>query len=195
MQEQEPLVNDILSSIRQILSNKIDEGVSTMPDSVNSVVKTQTAQAGCEAPVDETANVFMLTRAMRLPDEETSQSVPLPPPPIQSVKPAENDEKLGWISSQQFDASEQKKQETIPDDDYIFSDWQSPVGMVNEPLAPVSVETSIKQDQKNPSAVDENMPLSEVDVKRMVQTWLDKNLPTLVERIVTEEVRRIFNKH
>ena len=67
--------------------------------------------------------------------------------------------------------------------------------MVNEPLAPVSVETSIKQDQKNPSAVDENMPLSEVDVKRMVQTWLDKNLPTLVERIVTEEVRRIFNKH
>ena len=39
------------------------------------------------------------------------------------------------------------------------------------------------------------MPVvQEADIKPMIQEWLDKNLPALVERIVAEEVRRIFNK-
>ncbi|MBO7258293.1 MAG: DUF2497 domain-containing protein [Alphaproteobacteria bacterium] len=36
--------------------------------------------------------------------------------------------------------------------------------------------------------------IKEADIKPMIQDWLDKNLPTLVERVVAEEVRRIFNK-
>lgn len=32
------------------------------------------------------------------------------------------------------------------------------------------------------------------EIKPFVQEWLDRNLPEIVERIVSEEVRHIFNK-
>lgn len=127
-EQQEPSVNDILSSIRQILSNKIEDDTAG-----ETIVENETISEKMKQPVSEMTqdfscmtDVFLLTPQMR----------------VDGGKSAEN---------------------------------------ISKPISQ-SVEKSV-------------MPqVSETDIKPMVQEWLDKNLPSLVEKIVAEEVRRIFNK-
>ena len=124
-EQQEPSVNDILSSIRQILSNKIEE---TPSDEVaEHAVSPET-----QSPETENLNlscatdVFLLTSQMRTDGGKSDEN---------TLEPA----------------CEAITQPVMPD-------------------------------------------VSESDIKPMVQEWLDKNLPALVEKIVAEEVRRIYNK-
>ncbi len=136
MQEQEPSVNDILSSIRQILSNKIEDDAPSSESGVGTLSSVaSTPEVTEDAPdLSDVSNVFLLTPQMRT-DGQTDV-------PVHSA----------IVDSQSAHQSDGKE------------------GDVFTPT------------------------VSEQDIKPMVQDWLDKNLPALVEKIVAEEVRRIFNK-
>lgn len=165
MQEQEPSVNDILSSIRQILSNKIEDGSSenTVTDMVNETVVSAGDER--EQALMDATDVYVLMPDMRVAQEEEKQSCE----PSQNV--LSDDVSSSVISSNDM-PYEQPMSFENKDALQSFS--------VSEPQQPVNRSTL--------------PPIQDSDIKPMIQEWLDKNLPTLVERIVAEEVRRIFNK-
>lgn len=162
MQEQEPSVNDILSSIRQILSNKIDEngegGASdVMPETVANEVDEQ------EQALMEATDVYVLMPDMRVTQSETAQ------PSVLSNAVLQPD-----ISSNDMPYEEPMIVGTQEND--------TPIMKIPQSVHSQPTETPVLPDIK------------EADIKPMIQDWLDKNLPALVERVVAEEVRRIFNK-
>lgn len=134
MQEQELSVNDILSSIKQILSSKIEEEITQKSHSEDlqgfggtpGVMDAQKVQAPIvphESDSDE--DVFVLTPDMQV--------------------------------------------EIDPNMTGLITDKH------RVPLGTISTDKTLEL----------MMPA--------VQKWIDENLPQMVERIVSEEVRRIFN--
>lgn len=134
MQEQELSVNDILSSIKQILSSKIEDELTQksksedLPNFVkgeaNAVLQSEDAPV-LSSEEDDDADVFVLTPAMQVEIDPNMTG-------LIAQKPA------------------------------------------------VQVQTSVVEQTQ-----EMMMPA--------VQKWIDENLPQMVERIVSEEVRRIFN--
>lgn len=141
MQEQEPSVTDILSSIRQILSNKIGED--------------HVSEASYEAPK------FDLT------DEQESSSTS--EGDSFSAVPLSMDEDVLVLTPQM------KVEMAIPEEDIqpVQGQMLNDSSFVAEPITPDKIEQNLQP---------------------VIQHWLDKHLPQMVERIVSEEVRRIFNK-
>lgn len=160
MHEQEPSVSDILSSIRQILSDKIETDVnaSKTPDMISVDAVPQSTQP--LAVSDE--EVFVLTSQMRVPEKnETVQNKQDMPKEFVASNTV-NDKKTPYpVMQPVFDGQGM----TYPAQEEGISDFGSDIS-----------------------------PTQGIDIKPMVQAWLDKNLPQIVEKIVSEEVRRIFNK-
>ena len=162
MQEQEPSVNDILSSIRQILSNKIDDGNNEEVVANNTNESSAPTVDEQEQALMEATDVYVLMPDMRVTQSETAQ------PSVSSNTVLQPD-----ISSND-----------MPYEEPMIV-GQERVESVREIPQPVQ-----SQPTKTPVLPD----IKETDIKPMIQDWLDKNLPALVERVVAEEVRRIFNK-
>ncbi len=134
MQEQELSVNDILNSIKQILSGKIEDELAqksksdSLSNLVNSDEKPILQRDSTPVLSDEEDNdddVFVLTPAMQVEVDPNMAALIVEKPSVQAST-----------------FSTERPQEII-------------------------------------------MPA--------VQKWIDENLPQMVERIVSEEVRRIFN--
>lgn len=133
MQEQELSVNDILSSIKQILSSKIEDELTqksksdNLPNFTDVDVSSQTQSAPIlpREQEDNDDDVFVLTPAMQV-----------------EIDP-------------------------------------NMTGLIKE--SPLSASASMVSDKTQ----ELMMPA--------IQKWIDENLPQMVERIVSEEVRRIFN--
>ena len=164
MYEQEPTVNDILSSIRQILSNKIEDGN-------NNEASANTVNEPSVDAVDEQEQALMQATDVYvlMPDMRVAQANKVPS--AESTVSGTNNLSHNAVSND------------MPYEQPIVFDAQMDVD-----------EKTISETQPQTMAV-QNMPHVQADeVKPLIQEWLDKNLPVLVERIVTEEVRRIFNK-
>ena len=163
MQEQEPSVNDILSSIRQILSNKIEDGSGEIASS-NTVSET------VENPVDEQEQALM---------QATDVYVLMPDMRVAQSEPAQTSVSSNTILQPDTSSNDMPYEEPmiVGTQENDILEMETP-----QPVCAQSTDTSVLPDIK------------EADIKPMIQDWLDKNLPTLVERVVAEEVRRIFNK-
>ena len=163
MQEQEPSVNDILSSIRQILSNKIDDGNNEEVVANNTNESSAPTVDEQEQALMEATDVYVLMPDMRVTQSETAQ------PSVSSNTVLQPD-----ISSNDMLYEEPMIVGTQEND--------APIMKIPQPVQSQPTKTPVLPDIK------------EADIKPMIQDWLDKNLPALVERVVAEEVRRIFNK-
>lgn len=162
MQEQEPSVNDILSSIRQILSNKIDDGNNEEVVANNTNESSAPTVDEQEQALMEATDVYVLMPDMRVAQSETAQP---------SVS-------LNAVSQPDISSNDMPYEEpVIVGQERVESVREIPQSVHSQPM-----ETPVLPDIK------------EADIKPMIQDWLDKNLPALVERVVAEEVRRIFNK-
>lgn len=162
MQEQEPSVNDILSSIRQILSNKIEDENTDVSssDTVNESAVSEVDEQ--EQALMQATDVYVLMPDMRVKQEGKTQGV----------------------SQLNRDSSNAASYEQL-NEQPIVVDAQEGFGKSNV--------IEVKQ-RSQTNEMSELPAIHESDIKPMIHDWLDKNLPTLVERIVAEEVRRIFNK-
>lgn len=135
-EEQEPSVTDILSSIRQILSNKLDE----KEEGVIEEPRIPAFNMQEESVVDDSLS------AQESFSEGIGEDVLLLTPQMKIQRPVEAETPV------------LEQEAGVP---------------VSPPMTPDIVEESIQP---------------------MIHAWLDKHLPQMVERIVSEEVRRIFNK-
>ncbi|MBQ9738309.1 MAG: DUF2497 domain-containing protein [Alphaproteobacteria bacterium] len=162
MQEQEPSVNDILSSIRQILSNKIDDGNNEEVVANNTNELSAPTVDEQEQALMEATDVYVLMPDMRVAQSETAQP---------SVS-------LNAVSQPDISSNDMPYEEPV----IVGQERVEPVREIPQSVHSQPTETLALPDIK------------EADIKPMIQDWLDKNLPALVERVVAEEVRRIFNK-
>ena len=159
MQEQEPSVNDILSSIRQILSNKIEDGSSEATSSNAVAEVTENAVDEQEQALMEATDVYVL-----MPDMRVVQGMENPACTPSNQPVSSND---------------------MPYEHPMSFNEKEPIQSASVFEPQMTLQTQ---------AVSDMPSVQEADIKPMIQEWLDKNLPALVERIVAEEVRRIFNK-
>lgn len=162
MQEQEPSVNDILSSIRQILSNKIDDGNNEEVVANNTNESSAPTVDEQEQALMEATDVYVLMPDMRVAQSETAQ------PSVSS----------NTVLQPNISSNDMPYEEPM----IVGQERVEPVREIPQPVQSQPTETPVLPDIK------------EADIKPMIQDWLDKNLPALVERVVAEEVRRIFNK-
>ena len=162
MQEQEPSVNDILSSIRQILSNKIDDGNNEEVVANNTNESSAPTVDEQEQALMEATDVYVLMPDMRVAQSETAQP---------SVS-------LNAVSQPDISSNDMPYEEPM----IVGQERVESVREIPQPVQSQPTKTPVLSDIK------------ETDIKPMIQDWLDKNLPALVERVVAEEVRRIFNK-
>lgn len=125
--EQEASVSDILTSIRQILSHKMNEETTES----DSSLETAECALSKSMPVDEIGEQ----------NHSETEDIILLTPQMQVV---ENENMTADLSH------------SVPKTEFSGVSMQ--------------------------------------EIKPMVQEWLDHNLPGIVERIVSEEVRHIFNK-
>ena len=172
-QQAEPSMEEILASIRRIISEDADAGKNPAPAADSAVAETSSAPAS-EAPKAATADVLELTEMVgddgkvtdlksRANQEPSPEPVRLEPAPSAPV--AERDERL--VSEQAASAA--------------VSALSGLRAVRSREVANVRLG--------NGGATLEEIVRSEL--RPLLKAWLVENLPSLVERLVEREIDRI----
>ena len=226
----EPTMEDILSSIRKIIS---EEGGSNdslnLPRSAEAsaaveeepemvAVKTEAfveaevskveeavteAQESEDFPVESNSEAAVESTVVDADDKVVEADVPplsqfasevraarelVNPPPAAPVMPEKPAEEVSQV--QMADATPSPKQESVSMD-AAHSDDETEAfrGALMSPSSGGAVSGSF--DRLKRSALDDVEAKTEAILRPMLREWLDENLPTLVERLVREEIERV----
>lgn len=217
--DNEPSIEEILSSIRQII-NEDDEDTSTDVAASGKDKPKSTEETAPEASDSKEDDVLDL--AAFAEDEASEDDKPAEPTPSESETEMSEDKADETIAADDldamFDAPAEETKDEAPADDFAFeeaeikSDPQS-----QQPSMNASVEDSIMSSDTVNAAAASLTKLAEANVKidhshakgdgsitledvvkqmlkPMMKEWLDSNLPPLVERLVEKEIRKISNR-
>lgn len=174
-QQQEPSMEEILASIRRIISEDSEEG-----EGVSEQAETEESEADVEsraAPEEDTEDVLELTEVVA--DEPEFEPEPEEPPAA--------DEELF------DDGSEVEEAPAI-----IAGDDSE--GIVSEEpatLAANAIAGMMSQIQSSTRLGSGDATIEQIVkelLRPLLKEWLDANLPDLVERVVREEIQRVAAK-
>ncbi len=185
---QEPSMEEILASIRRIIAD--DDASKTPPrapeppkaaprpappppEPVEPEVEEPEPVAASADVEEETADILDLTESMAAP----SFSEPDPEP---EPSPAPQFRKIEGISDVGFDKSEQKP--AAPRDDQLLSTATS--AAVNSAFNTLAHTVLVQNARTLEDLVREML-------RPMLKSWLDDNLPNMVERLVRAEIERV----
>lgn len=172
--QHDPTMEEILASIRKIISEDQPEPAGTKP----AQFRGQAAAKG---------DVLELTE--ELPPEETSSAVPPPAAPasVEIKKPVDNRENL--IS----DSSREAIDRAIESLDKVSEEYSSFAGAMLETVFARAV-----QDAVTPT-VQEWVNTHQTELvdamKPMIRAWMDDHLPRLVENVLKQELGRAVTEH
>lgn len=172
--QHDPTMEEILASIRKIISEDQPEPAGTKP----AQFRGQAAPKG---------DVLELTE--ELPPEETSSAVPPPAAPasVETKKPVDNRENL--ISN----SSRQAIDRAIESLDKVSEEYSSFAGAMLETVFARAV-----QDAVTPT-VQEWVNTHQTELvdamKPMIRAWMDDHLPRLVENVLKQELGRAVTEH
>ena len=168
--EEEPSIEEILDSIRQIISDDDEE---------------EAAEAPAEESVEEEEEVVELTD--KVEDEPAPEPEPEEEPepePTPEPEPEEPEPEPVEIDMQ--DPEPEAEPATEADDDALFT-------QIAESATADGFEKLVKK-----TAVEYNgITLEEIvrtELKPLLREWLDDNLPSMIERLVQEELERISKR-
>ena len=207
----EPSIEEILDSIRQIISE--DETAKDDPDdqdAVDEMFGEDTAEDAAledfdDSPEDE--DVFDLTERV---DEPVAAPPPPPPPPPPPVEvPVAKVEKPAFevdLIDETIKTEPVRVVETsIPEP--IIKPTPEPKMPSNDPPAGDSILSDAAEkaafsaiaDLARRTAVEHNGGVTLEDIVRselkpLLHGWLDRNLPTLIQRLVAEELERVSKR-
>ena len=155
--EEEPSIEEILDSIRQIISDDDEE---------------EAAEAPAEESVEEEEEVVELT------DKVEDEPAPEPEP--------EEEPEPEPVEIDMQDPEPEAEPATEADDDALFT-------QIAESATADGFEKLVKK-----TAVEYNgITLEEIvrtELKPLLREWLDDNLPSMIERLVQEELERISKR-
>lgn len=196
--DKEPSIEEILSSIRQII-NEDDTDTDTADTNSNPAVSNN-------EPQDDVLDLAAFSQDDD--DQAPSESEAISPMP---------DEKM---NADDLDAMFDEPAETdTPAADFAFEDVQTPTPSSDASPTPMNdvVEDSLMSEDTISAAAASLTKLAEAEIKidhahasgngsitledvvkqmlkPMMKEWLDGNLPAMVERLVEKEIRKISNR-
>ncbi|HEX8373562.1 MAG TPA: DUF2497 domain-containing protein [Geminicoccaceae bacterium] len=194
---QEPSMEEILSSIRRIIADEETGPPEQPPRRLDEAPRDHARDAAGgdgSGAGDEDDEVLELTEVVGPAREEQSPPLadhhqPLPPPPLRAVQPSPPPPPLS--------PPDQPRRSTP------VTPADSQDGLISSGAASASTSalTRLTRAAATPEERPGN-PLAAVTVERllidlmtpMLKEWLDQNLPPLVERIVEQEVKKLARR-
>lgn len=200
--DEEPSMEEILSSIRRIISDDDEDDVSAEIPAEAAAEPTPTPAPSPE-PESSSEDVLELTEVFDQADETPEVAAPAPEPvpePASEEKPAlsatmdvEDDEidfeETAVEAPQPTPVTEPSPASApfAPSDTQLLSaDTELASSAAFSKLA----ETLLSRSQETRTVED----LIQEMLKPMLKTWLDENLPDTVERLVREEIERVARR-
>ncbi|HXJ02694.1 MAG TPA: DUF2497 domain-containing protein [Micropepsaceae bacterium] len=184
--QHEPTMEEILASIRKIISEDQPEAAAPAPQTVPQPAPVQ-------AVVEEPAEVDVLELTEEVHDEQPAP-VPAPAPPVEDDDIA-------------FETIEAEPKAETPVDDLISESTRSAIGRAFANVDPGTMQLSTPasgggtldalflraiQDAFTPTLLEwvDNHNAEIIDrLKPLIRDWMDENLPSLIEAAVTKEIR------
>ncbi len=188
--QQEPTMEEILASIRRIISEDSEEGAE-------AAAPEQAAPA--QEPVAEDDDVLELTE--EAPDDETPALEVVEEEPVaeEVAEPEPEPEPEPVATADPEPEPETSVPVTEEPDDVVFVDDEPKEAAMSDSLmsdtargalsASFGALSSRTQVAEAPGNTIEGM-VREL-LKPMLKEWLDQNLPPLVERLVKQEIERV----
>lgn len=177
-QQQEPSMEEILASIRRIISEDSDEG------------KAAASAADEEAPIEDAEDdVLELTEVV--PDDE---SVEIEEPTVveePTILAAEERDEPTVIEEETYDDGEEEDEEptTVAEEESEALISEAPAAQAADAIAGLMARVQSSTQIGNRDLTIEQ--LTKDLLRPLLKEWLDANLPGLVERIVTDEIERV----
>lgn len=171
----EPTMEEILASIRRIISEDADDGKAGEDTDEMDVADDGEADASEDMPADD---VLELTEAIAEPEE------PEPEP-----EPVQDDELMIF---EQQDEPEPDSAPPPPAPRPVARDPEPHI--VSDDVAQLTAAAFGKLSRDLPIAIGESRTveaLVEDLLRPMLKDWLDTHLPDIVERLVEEEIERV----
>lgn len=164
---QEPTMEEILASIRRIISEE-DGGAPAAPPPVEDVLEL-TAPEPAPAPVVE---------PLQMPEPEPVRAAPMPAPQVAAIE--------------DLDVIDVEEPEELPARAAPMADYDD--GLVGEPalesaMGSIGRLASMMSISDNPNQTLEG--LVQEMMRPMLKQWLDANLPRIVEEKVEAEIVRM----
>ncbi len=186
--QQEPTMEEILASIRRIISEDDEEPVE------DATVAAAEPEPEYEPQVEE---------FVEAPEEET-----LPPEPEEVLELTQKVNEDGSVST--MDAEEDmveaaQEPETQVEDDLVLVDEQDVATDAGNPDEPLLSNEAAGAAAAYFGALAQNVQVSdgkantlehlvEEMLRPMLKGWLDQNLPAIVEELVREEIERLSRR-
>lgn len=214
--QSDPSMDEILASIRRIIAE--EEGDSAAP-----TPQAPQPAAPAEAAAEESEeNVLELTEEVEVEDEDeiltlseeiieeerqpSEQEVVEPEIVEQPVAEPEPEELLEPEPEEQLEAEPEEQPAALASERESAPTKLSLMSEETERRALEALRAAMAQGAREPEPVQEPEPspavapeLDEEQLKAvmapMVREWLDENLPNLVERVVRDEVARLFDRN
>ncbi len=216
--DQEPSIEEILSSIRQIINEDDEEEIN--------VAAAKKAEEVAPAAEDDTLDLDAFATEDTKQDVKTATEEAVTPE-TESEAPNMSDDKADKkVSADDLDAMfDAPEQTSVADndssgDDLDFAEVETPAVEVKEeptPSTETAVEDALMSDDAISAAAASLTKLADAEIKidhshagggssitledvmkqmlkPMMKEWLDANLPSTVERLVEKEIRKISNR-
>ena len=197
-EEQEPSIEEILSSIRQIISDDEEEG-GDAPAEEAAAAEESPAEAPEEDVVELTEKVEDEAPAEDPMDEEiVPDPEPEPEPVAEEPEPDPEPEPEEEVIVDMQDA----EPEEVEPEPVVEEVAPEPAPMDDEALLTSRAEDAAYEGFKElaaKTAVDSisGVTIEQIvreEIRPMLRVWLDQNLPNLVERLVQEELDRVAKR-
>ena len=189
--EQEPSMEEILASIRRIISDDDDQSKT---DETQPAVEEETVQEEIVVPVEEPLPTEELTASPPVDDEDDEDDEVLDLTDMDAADPEPLFEEQAYQAPVSEPASSQPMQPSIP------APVEEKESLVSSPQATETMDEFARLGSKLYEDVQE-LPIGNGAVtleglvrelvRPMLKEWLDQHLPITVERLVREEIERL----
>ncbi len=201
--EEEPSIEEILDSIRQIISEDDDEEGEEAVDNPEPAEEPE-EETVPNVPLDQSAVDEIDFDAPEPevtpepePEPEPTPEPELEPEPEVTPEPEPEDDVLELVDR----VDETDEMDVDLRDEEVSEPEPSPEPIEESDIFTSKAETAavgaITQLVKKTAVERGGVTLEEIvrsELKPMLRDWLDNNLPSLIERLVSEELERVSNR-
>ena len=186
-QEEEPSIEEILDSIRQIISDD-DEEEGGEEAAVEAPTEEPAAEPAAEAPPEEPAPEPEAPAAEEIDAIELTERVEDEP------DAAPEDDFTPEIEPESIEIDMQEAEENMPADPVAEPDDISSL-LTN--TAETAAYEGFTELAKKTAIVHNGITVEEIvrtELRPLLKDWLDKHLPSIIERLVQEELERVAKR-
>jgi uncharacterized protein len=180
--QQEPTMEEILASIRRIISEDADETAAAPEPMVEPAAQPVQARQPEPEPAEE--DVLELDQVVEPEEPVQLKAEPEPPPP--PPKPA---------AQVRPEPRRPRAPEPPAEEDLMLVDEDAPRSGLISQNAASAISSAFGQLHTRTRITDEPGNTLEDIVRQMLQPmlqdWLEQNLPAITERLVAEEIERV----